>query len=79
MMVGENQDERHPLGIEDPHCPIRRMLAEELVRQRAPDWTSATKQDRQWAQEDALKMQKAHEEVARSMFSFKGPAPGETK
>ncbi len=68
-MAEDEKNERYRMGSEDPHCPMRRMLAEALVRQRAPDWQSASDADRQWAQDEALKIQKSHEEVARSMGS----------
>lgn len=74
-MSYNGKEERYLMGSEDPHCPIRRMLAEQLVRQRAPDWVSATEEDRRWAQEEALKIQRSHEEIARTMFSSKGGVP----
>jgi hypothetical protein len=76
-MSNEDKDDRYVMGSEDPYCLIRRMLAEQLVRQRAPDWVSATEEDRRWAQEEALKIQRSHEEVARTMFSSKGGASGQ--
>ena len=78
-MLRKDKIDSQVVGSKDPNCPIRRMLAEELVRQRALDWASAAEEDRRWAQEEALKMQMAHNEIARSMFSPQGPASGETK
>lgn len=58
-------------GSEDPHCPIRRMLAEELIKQRAESWQLATTQDQEWALSEAFKMQKEHERMSKDWFEEK--------
>ena len=46
LMSGDDEKGRCGMVSGDLYCPVRRMLAEELVRQRAADWTSETDEDR---------------------------------
>jgi len=66
-MTDQEKNNQVLFGSEDPYCPMRKMLAQAILKNSGFEWEGATDDQKKWALGEALSVQKENEVFARSL------------